>query len=152
MKYNLGMALRVSLPLLVLTLFQGAATTYYMYDTLGRVTQVVESDGTTTQYSHDANGNITSINRVAGTSVLSIGSVSTSSGATGSSETITGSGFSSIPEFLRRLSAELQNPKALSEELALVSSVGRPKFHCLTGSCIRRDVPCRPRPRRDRSA
>jgi YD repeat-containing protein len=72
------------------------ATTYYTYDVLGRVTQVVESDGTTTQYAYDANGNVTSITRTAGTSVLSIGSVSTSSGAVGSSITINGSGFSSI--------------------------------------------------------
>ena len=92
MKYNRGSVLWVSLALLILTLAQGAlATTYYTYDNLGRVTQVVESDGTTTQYSYDANGNITSINRIAGTSVLSIGSVSASSGATGSSVTITGS-------------------------------------------------------------
>ena len=98
MKYNRGTALRVFCALLVLALSQGAlATTYYTYDILGRVTQVVESDGTTTQYSYDANGNVTSINRTAGTSVLSIGSVSTSSGASGSSVTITGSGFSSIP-------------------------------------------------------
>jgi YD repeat-containing protein len=98
MKYNRGAALWVSLALLALAFCQGAlATTYYTYDILGRVTQVVESDGTTTQYSYDANGNITSINRIAGTSVLSIGSVSASSGATGSSVTITGSGFSSIP-------------------------------------------------------
>ena len=72
------------------------ATTYYTYDILGRVTQVVESDGTTTQYSYDANGNVTSITRTSGTSVLSIGSVSASSGAVGSSITINGSGFSSI--------------------------------------------------------
>ena len=98
MKYNRGTVLWVSLALLILTLPQGVrATTYYTYDTLGRVTQVVESDGTTTQYSYDANGNITSIDRTARTSVLSIGSVSSSSGASGSSVTITGSGFSSIP-------------------------------------------------------
>ena len=98
MKYNRGTALWFSLALLVLALSQAAlATTYYTYDTLGRVTQVVESDGTTTQYSYDANGNVTAINRIASTSVTRIGSVSTSSGATGSSVTITGSGFSSIP-------------------------------------------------------
>ena len=72
------------------------ATTYYTYDNLGRITQVVESDGTTTQYTYDANGNITSINRIAGTTTLSIGSLSASSGAVGSSITINGSGFSSI--------------------------------------------------------
>src|SRR6185437_690135 len=55
-----------------------------------------ESDGTTTQYTYDANGNITSITRTAGTTTLSIASVSSSSGAAGSSVTITGSGFSSI--------------------------------------------------------
>ena len=98
MKYYRRPALWVSLPLLVLALSQGAlATTSYTYDTLGRVAQVVESDGTTTQYGYDANGNITSVNRIAGTSALSVGSISTSSGATGSSVTITGSGFSSIP-------------------------------------------------------
>ena len=98
MRYNRGSVLWVSLTLLILMLPQGVrATTYYTYDTLGRVTQVVESDGTTTQYNYDANGNITSIDRTAGTSVLSIGSVSSSSGASGSSVTITGSGFSSIP-------------------------------------------------------
>ena len=96
MKYNRGTALWVFCALLVLALSQGAlATTYYTYDILGRVTQVVESDGTTTQYSYDASGNVTSINRTAGTSVLSIGSVSTSSEATGSSVAITGSGFRS---------------------------------------------------------
>ena len=73
------------------------ATTYYTYDNLGRVTQVTESNGTTTQYTYDANGNITSITRTAGTNTLSIGTVSTSTGAVGSSFTINGSGFSSIP-------------------------------------------------------
>src|SRR6185437_8896389 len=37
-----------------------SATTYYTYDNLGRVTQVVESNGTTTQYTYDADGNATS--------------------------------------------------------------------------------------------
>ena len=98
MKYNRGTALWVSIALLALALAQVVrATTYYTYDNLGRVTQVIESDGTTTQYSYDANGNVTSINRIAGTTVLSIGSVSSSTGAAGSSVTITGSGFSSIP-------------------------------------------------------
>lgn len=73
------------------------ATTYYTYDTLGRVKQVVESDGTTTQYSYDANGNVTSITRAAGTGTLTIGSISSNTGSAGSSVTITGSGFSSIP-------------------------------------------------------
>lgn len=77
--------------------FPASATTYYAYDNLGRVTQVIESDGTTTQYHYDANGNITSITRTAGTSTFSIGSVSSTSGAAGSSVTITGTGFSSIP-------------------------------------------------------
>jgi YD repeat-containing protein len=98
MKYNRGAVLWACLALLILEFpFGSLATTYYTYDTLGRVTQVVESDGATTQYSYDANGNITSITRIAGTSVLSIGSISSSSGASGSSVTITGSGFSSIP-------------------------------------------------------
>jgi YD repeat-containing protein len=56
----------------------------------------VESDGTTTQYTYDADGNITSITRTAGTSTFSIGSISSSTGAAGSSVTITGTGFSSI--------------------------------------------------------
>ena len=72
------------------------ATTYYTYDNLGRVTQATESNGTTTQYTYDVDGNMTSITRVAGTSVLSIGSVSTNSGAPGSSIVITGSGFNTI--------------------------------------------------------
>ena len=74
-----------------------SATTYYTYDNLGRVTQVIESNGTTTQYSYDANGNVTSITRAAGSSTLSIGSLSSTAGAAGSSLTINGSGFSSIP-------------------------------------------------------
>lgn len=73
-----------------------SAATYYSYDQLGRVTQAVETDGTTTQYTYDANGNVTSINRTEGTAVLSISSVSTSTGAVGSSITITGTGFSTI--------------------------------------------------------
>ncbi|HEY7889254.1 MAG TPA: IPT/TIG domain-containing protein, partial [Steroidobacteraceae bacterium] len=76
--------------------FPASATTYYTYDNLGRVIQVVESDGTTTQYTYDADGNITSITRTAGTSTFSIGSISSSTGAAGSSVTITGTGFSSI--------------------------------------------------------
>ena len=74
-----------------------SATTYYTYDNLGRVTQVVESNGTTTQYTYDADGNATSITRAAGSSALSIGSLSTNAGAAGSTLTINGSGFSSIP-------------------------------------------------------
>jgi YD repeat-containing protein len=73
-----------------------AATTYYNYDNLGRVTRVTESDGSATQYTYDANGNITSITRTGGSGALSIGSISVSSGSPGSLVTINGSGFSSI--------------------------------------------------------
>jgi YD repeat-containing protein len=76
--------------------FPTSATTYYKYDILGRVIQVVESDGTTTTYTYDADGNITSITRTPGTTTLSITSISSTSGATGSSVTIDGSGFSDI--------------------------------------------------------
>ena len=87
----------LSIVLAVLLTSAAYATTYYTYDNLGRVTQVTESNGTTTQYTYDADGNITSITRTAGSTALSIGAVSTPSGAVGSTITINGSGFSSIP-------------------------------------------------------
>ena len=86
----------VSLTVALSLLSTAYATTYYTYDNLGRVTQETDSNGTTTQYTYDANGNITSITRVAGSSTLNIGSISTNSGAPGSSITVNGSGFSSI--------------------------------------------------------
>jgi YD repeat-containing protein len=38
----------------------GSGTVSYLYDTLGRVTQVTEADGSTIQYTYDAAGNIKS--------------------------------------------------------------------------------------------
>ena len=83
-------ALAIAIP------FPAAATTYYKYDILGRVVQAVESDGTTTTYTYDADGNVTSITRAPGTTTLSVTSISATSGASGSSVTINGSGFSDI--------------------------------------------------------
>jgi YD repeat-containing protein len=92
---------RVLFALLIAALFsigvgRAVATTSYTYDALGRVTQVVESDGTTTQYSYDANGNILSINRVQGSDPFSVTSVSAASGAVGATVAINGTGFSTI--------------------------------------------------------
>jgi YD repeat-containing protein len=43
----------------------GAGTVTYTYDLLGRITGVVEADGSTIQYTYDANGNMTSTTRTA---------------------------------------------------------------------------------------
>lgn len=43
----------------------GAGTVTYTYDLLGRITDVVEPDGSTIHYTYDANGNMTSTTRTA---------------------------------------------------------------------------------------
>jgi trimeric autotransporter adhesin len=68
----------------------------YTYDQLGRVTSVIEADGSSISYTYDANGNITSITRTGATLPLSILSFSPASGAVGSSVIIRGTGFSTV--------------------------------------------------------
>lgn len=72
---------------------QPSGPVLYAYDAIGRLVQVTDPSGDAAIYSYDAVGNITSIART-GTSVVSISGFLPTSGAVGSSVTISGTGFS----------------------------------------------------------
>ncbi len=65
----------------------------YSYDQLGRLTGVIEADGSTISYTYDANGNLLSITRTGATLPLSISSFAPASGPVGTNVTIRGAGF-----------------------------------------------------------
>lgn len=88
---------RQALVALVLTLSGTTAhATQYIYDALGRLVEVIATNGTTITYSYDAAGNITSIRQLA-TGQLAISEVSPDKGLVGDSITIGGDGFSTTP-------------------------------------------------------
>ncbi|HVY24086.1 MAG TPA: IPT/TIG domain-containing protein, partial [Steroidobacteraceae bacterium] len=68
------------------------AATNYIYDSLGRITTVIYSNGSVIDYQYDANGNVTIIQRDT-SDALSILSVAPTATYIGSSITIVGSGF-----------------------------------------------------------
>src|SRR5512138_2903972 len=68
-----------------------SATTQYVYDGVGRLIQVIESDGTSIQYQYDSVGNVLSITRTAAATVA-VSSFAPSAGVVGASVTIHGSG------------------------------------------------------------
>ena len=68
----------------------------YAYDELGRLVSATDTSGNTVRYTYDANGNILSISQYASTTV-SITSFNPTSGITGISVTINGTGFSPTP-------------------------------------------------------
>jgi len=74
----------------------GSWAAQYTYDALGRVIQVVESDGSSIHYTYDASGNITSINRTGGSSPVVINAFAPASGAIGAQVSIYGAGFSLV--------------------------------------------------------
>ena len=75
---------------------QGTDAISYVYDELGRLVGVVDAQGDVATYTYDAVGNILSIGRgnAGNTSIIEF---IPSSGAVGSSVTISGTGFSSTP-------------------------------------------------------
>jgi YD repeat-containing protein len=68
----------------------------YRYDSLGRLTSVIDRDGNQATYNYDAVGNLLSIAR-ATTSVVTIAGFNPASGFAGATVTIGGSGFSTVP-------------------------------------------------------
>ena len=87
---SLGIVLAVSL---LATCLPAAAAVYnFGYDSLGRLTEVVDASGNTATYSYDAAGNITAIAR--GNAAVAILGFSPQSGPVGTTVTISGSGFS----------------------------------------------------------
>ncbi|MBL8496009.1 MAG: IPT/TIG domain-containing protein, partial [Rhodocyclaceae bacterium] len=68
----------------------------YSYDEVGRLVQIIDSNGESAQYQYDAAGNITAITRT-GSAQISIAEFSPSSGPVGSQVTIDGVGFSTTP-------------------------------------------------------
>lgn len=68
----------------------------YTYDQLGRLTSVVEADGSTASYTYDANGNILTIARTSPAPAVSITSFAPATGTAGTSLVIRGVGFSPV--------------------------------------------------------
>ena len=73
-----------------------AGPVQYAYDAIGRLTQVTDPSGDAAIYRYDAVGNIVRIERT-GASVVSISSFTPTSGAAGTTVTISGTGFSPTP-------------------------------------------------------
>jgi len=70
----------------------------YVYDALGRLTQVIDPSGTVATYNYDAVGNLLSITRsTTSPSALAIFSFSPAQGAVGQTVTIQGQNFSATP-------------------------------------------------------
>ena len=81
-----------------LSLLGGAPITYqYIYDSGGRLTDVIDSTGVVVQYVYDAAGNITQISRGSANGSLSILSFNPTSAAPGAAVTIVGAGFNTTP-------------------------------------------------------
>jgi YD repeat-containing protein len=74
----------------------GAGTARYAYDGMGRLIQVIDPSGDSAVYRYDAVGNVTAIQRPGSTGVA-ISGVVPSSGLTGATATVFGTGFSSTP-------------------------------------------------------
>lgn len=85
----------------------------YTYDQLGRLTSVLESDGSSITYTYDANGNMLSITRIGATQPVDILSFAPASGAIGTSVIIRGTGFSAVAA---------QNAVSFNGQAASVSS------------------------------
>ncbi len=85
----------------------------YTYDQLGRLTSVVESNGSSITYTYDANGNMLSITRTGATLPLSVSSFAPASGPIGTIVTIRGTGFSPVAG---------QNAVSIGGQLAAVAS------------------------------
>jgi YD repeat-containing protein len=83
--------------MLALSFALGAAAAQYTYDQLGRVTSVVESDGSSITYTYDANGNMTSKVRTGATQPLTLISFAPAMGVVGSTVVIRGTGFLPVP-------------------------------------------------------
>jgi large repetitive protein len=82
---------------LALALVAGAqaAGASYVYDEMGRLIQLIASDGTSTQYMYDLAGNILAV-RADATTTLAITAFYPETGAVASTVTMTGSGFSTV--------------------------------------------------------
>jgi YD repeat-containing protein len=77
----------------------GVSAASYTYDALGRLTQVIEADGSMITYTYDAVGNVLSITRSGSTVAppVVISSITPTSGPVGTVVTVNGSGFLPSP-------------------------------------------------------
>src|SRR5690349_25026644 len=87
---------------LILLLFASAlwaqSSVQYVYDALGRLTQVIDPSGNVATYNYDAVGNLLSITRGTGSpSALANFSFSPGQGSVGQAVTIQGQNFSATP-------------------------------------------------------
>jgi YD repeat-containing protein len=80
----------------VVTTSTPTSSIQYGYDSLGRLTTVIDRDGNKATYNYDSVGNLLSITRSTA-STVTISGLGASSGFAGTSVTINGSGFSSTP-------------------------------------------------------
>ena len=77
---------------------QSGASVQYVYDSLGRLTTVVDPSGNVATYNYDAVGNLLSITRsTTSPSGLAIFSFSPAQGSVGQTVTIQGQNFSATP-------------------------------------------------------
>lgn len=73
-----------------------AASAQNVYDSAGRLVQVIQSNGASAVYNYDAAGNLLSIDRITATT-LAITSFGPARGTSGTTVTVWGSGFSTTP-------------------------------------------------------
>ncbi|HYL82632.1 MAG TPA: IPT/TIG domain-containing protein [Candidatus Angelobacter sp.] len=80
------------------SLLWAQSTVQYVYDALGRLTQVIDSSGNVATYNYDAVGNLLSITRsTTSPSALAIFSFSPAQGSVGQTVAIQGQNFSATP-------------------------------------------------------
>jgi len=95
---HLGLVVVLAVSSVLLSAQQSNAPISFFYDSLGRLSRVVDNNGNVATYNYDAVGNIISISRsTTSTSALSILSFTPQQGSTGQTVTLQGQGFSTTP-------------------------------------------------------
>jgi YD repeat-containing protein len=93
---HFALSILCSLLLTAWPLVTHAVGAQFVYDPAGRLVQVIAPDGTSAQYTYDPAGNLLAVTPMSA-STAAVTGFSNAGGATGSTLTIYGSGFSAIP-------------------------------------------------------